>query len=104
LICPHWTTNARKTEEKMVGDCNKPLGLILEWKMMMILKLHLNHVYCKMKIQATLDYPGSDSLVLRINGGSPPLTMMSDKEFAPAMWTSVVCLWEQHVTLGVWHT
>jgi hypothetical protein len=25
---------ARKTKEKRVGDCNKPIGLILEWKMM----------------------------------------------------------------------
>jgi hypothetical protein len=29
---PHWTTTARKTEEKMVGDRNRPLGLVLEWK------------------------------------------------------------------------
>jgi hypothetical protein len=28
--CPHWTTTARKTEEKMAGDRNMPLGLILE--------------------------------------------------------------------------
>jgi hypothetical protein len=34
LICPHWTTTARKTEEKIVGDCNRTLGLILHWKMM----------------------------------------------------------------------
>jgi hypothetical protein len=27
---------ARKTEEKMVGDRNRPLGLILEWMMMMM--------------------------------------------------------------------
>jgi hypothetical protein len=32
---PHWTTTARKSEEKTVGDRNRPLGLILEWKMMM---------------------------------------------------------------------
>jgi hypothetical protein len=40
---PHWTTTARKTEEKMVGDCNRPLGLILEWKkkmMMMIMIMY----------------------------------------------------------------
>jgi hypothetical protein len=35
-MCPHWTT-ARKTKEKMVGDCNRPLALILEWKIMMII-------------------------------------------------------------------
>jgi hypothetical protein len=34
-IWPLWTT-ARKTEEKMVGDRNRSLGLILEWKMMVI--------------------------------------------------------------------
>jgi hypothetical protein len=33
---PHWTTTARKTEKKMVGDHNRPLGLILEWKIRMI--------------------------------------------------------------------
>jgi hypothetical protein len=33
-ICLDWKTTARKTEEKMVGDRNRPLGLILEWKMM----------------------------------------------------------------------
>jgi hypothetical protein len=27
---PHWTTIARKTEEEMVGGCNRPLGLMLE--------------------------------------------------------------------------
>jgi hypothetical protein len=37
LICPHRTKTARKTKEKMVGDCNRPLGLILEWKMMMMM-------------------------------------------------------------------
>jgi hypothetical protein len=34
---PHWTTTARKIKEKMVGDRNRPLGLVLEWKMMMAL-------------------------------------------------------------------
>jgi hypothetical protein len=29
-----WTTTARKTKEKMVGD-RRPLGLIEEWNMMM---------------------------------------------------------------------
>jgi hypothetical protein len=29
-------TTARKTKEKMVGDRNRPLGLILEWKMMIL--------------------------------------------------------------------
>jgi hypothetical protein len=32
--CPHWTTTTRKTKEKMVEHRNRPLGLILEWKMM----------------------------------------------------------------------
>jgi hypothetical protein len=32
---------ARKTEEKMIGDRNRLLGLILEW-MMMMMKLYLN--------------------------------------------------------------
>jgi hypothetical protein len=31
---PHWTTTARKSKEKMVGVRNRPLGLVLEWKMM----------------------------------------------------------------------
>jgi hypothetical protein len=35
-ICLYWTTTARKTKEKTVGDRNRPAGLILEWKMMMI--------------------------------------------------------------------
>jgi hypothetical protein len=29
-ICPHWTMTARKTEEKIVGDHNRVLSLILE--------------------------------------------------------------------------
>jgi hypothetical protein len=29
------TTTSRKTKDKMVVDRNRPLGLILEWKMMM---------------------------------------------------------------------
>jgi hypothetical protein len=33
---PHWMTTARKTEEKMAGDRNRPLGLVLDGKMMMI--------------------------------------------------------------------
>jgi hypothetical protein len=33
-ICSHWTTIARKTEDKMVGDCSRPPGLIMEWNMM----------------------------------------------------------------------
>jgi hypothetical protein len=33
---------ARKTKEKLVGVHNRPLGLILEWKMMM--KLNNNNV------------------------------------------------------------
>jgi hypothetical protein len=40
-VCPSWMT-ARKTKEKMVGVHNRPLGLILEWKMM---KLNNNNVY-----------------------------------------------------------
>jgi hypothetical protein len=38
----HWTTTARKTEEKMVGGRNRPQGLIQEWQMM-IYELRL---YC----------------------------------------------------------
>jgi hypothetical protein len=33
---PHWTTTARKIEERMVGDRNRPLDLILEWKMIRV--------------------------------------------------------------------
>jgi hypothetical protein len=29
-ICLHWTTTVRKAEEKMFGDINRPLGLIME--------------------------------------------------------------------------
>jgi hypothetical protein len=32
-------STARKTEEKVVGDRNSPLGLILEWKMMTMMYL-----------------------------------------------------------------
>jgi hypothetical protein len=35
LICPNWTT-ARKTKEKVFGDHNRPLGLILEWKVVVV--------------------------------------------------------------------
>jgi hypothetical protein len=50
---PHWTTTAGKTKEKMVGDRNRPLGLILEWKMMLVfffksfIKLFLSLVHSK---------------------------------------------------------
>jgi hypothetical protein len=36
-VWPYWTTTARKTEEKMVGDRNRLLGLLLEWKMTMMM-------------------------------------------------------------------
>jgi hypothetical protein len=36
---PRWTTTARKTEEKMVGNSNRPLGLILEWKIIIIIMM-----------------------------------------------------------------
>jgi hypothetical protein len=36
---PHWTTTARKTEEKMAGDRNRALGLILDGKMMMMMMM-----------------------------------------------------------------
>jgi hypothetical protein len=44
-ICPHWMMTARKTKDKMVGDRNRPLGLILEWKMMMMMMSHSLSVY-----------------------------------------------------------
>jgi hypothetical protein len=38
-MCPNWKTTDKKTEEKMIGDRNRPLGLILEWKMMMMMMM-----------------------------------------------------------------
>jgi hypothetical protein len=36
---PQRTTTARKTEEKMVADRNRPVGLMLEWKKIMMMML-----------------------------------------------------------------
>jgi hypothetical protein len=38
-VWPYWTTTARKTEEKMVGDRNRLLGLLLEWKIMIMMMM-----------------------------------------------------------------
>jgi hypothetical protein len=38
-LCSHWTTTARKTKEEMVVDSNRPLYLVLEWKMMMMMMM-----------------------------------------------------------------
>jgi hypothetical protein len=42
-ICPALGDDYQKTEENVAEDCNRPLGLILEWKIMMMMTIICMH-------------------------------------------------------------
>jgi hypothetical protein len=44
---PPLDDDCRKTEEKFAGDRNWPLGLILKWKIMMMMMMMINTDACR---------------------------------------------------------
>jgi hypothetical protein len=45
-----WTTTVSKTKEKVVGDGNRPLGLMLQWMIMVMLKAYVSQDLTKYEV------------------------------------------------------